>query len=177
MHQDVIPVALARRTHSAKPCSQRIKAETLRAESASGNPHNGDDPEEDGMHNCRVVAGGRALALDTGHNTHPRAAIIALLVMASVTAAHTQHVTRDLDLVNHSLVTVASFFASNAGTDRWGEDLLGQRGLQTNHFAQLDLDNPAGGCHYDFKVGFIDGTSVIRRNVDVCERRTYALDR
>jgi hypothetical protein len=26
-------------------------------------------------------------------------------------------------------------------------------------------------------VGFIDGTSVIRRNVDVCERRTYALDR
>jgi len=107
---------------------------------------------------------------------HTRATIIALLVMAaSATAAHAQHVRHDLDLVNHSLVTVASFFASNAGTDRWDMDLLGRRGLQTNHFVQLDLDDPAGVCHYDFKVVFIDGTSVIRHNVDVCERRTYTL--
>jgi hypothetical protein len=69
----------------------------------------------------------------------PRATIIALLVMAaSVTVAHAQRVRRDLDLVNHSLVTVASFFASNAGTDRWDVDLLGRRGLLTNHFVQLD---------------------------------------
>jgi hypothetical protein len=107
---------------------------------------------------------------------HPRAAIIALLVMAAAaTAAHAQHVARELDLVNHSLVTVASFFASNAGTDRWDVDLLGRHELQTNHFVQLDLDDPAGVCHYDFKVVFIDGTSAIRRNVDVCERRTYTL--
>ena len=93
----------------------------------------------------------------------------------SATAAHAQRVPRDLDLVNHSLVTVASFFASNDGTDRWDVDLLGRRGLQTNHFVQLALDDPAGVCHYDFKVVFIDGTSVIRRNVDVCERRIYTL--
>ena len=52
-------------------------------------------------------------------------------VMAvSTTAAHAQRVQRDLDLVNHSLVTVVSLFASNDGTDRWDVDLLGRRGLR-----------------------------------------------
>jgi hypothetical protein len=70
---------------------------------------------------------------------------------------------------------VASFFASNVDTDRWDEDLLRRRGLQTNHFVQLNLDDPASACRYDFKVVFIDGTSLIRRNVDLCERQTYTL--
>jgi hypothetical protein len=102
--------------------------------------------------------------------------LLALLVMAACGAtAHARHTTRDLDLVNRSGVTIASFFASSAGADHWDVDLLARRGLQPNHFVQLDLDDPVGACHYDFKMVLIDGTNMIRRNVNVCERRTYTL--
>ena len=102
--------------------------------------------------------------------------MLALLVMTACGAtAHARHATHDLDLVNRSRVTVASFFASNAGDDRWDVDLLAQRGLRPNHFVQLDLDDATGACHYNFKMVLSDGTTVIRRNVNVCERRVYAL--
>ena len=90
-------------------------------------------------------------------------------------AAHAGHPSRGIDLVNRSHATVSSFFVSNAGSERWDEDLLGRRGLQPNHFVQLDLPDPGGLCRLDFKMMFIDGTSVIRRDIDVCELRTYAL--
>jgi hypothetical protein len=90
-------------------------------------------------------------------------------------AAHAGQVSRGMDLVNRSHATVSSFFVSNAGSERWDENLLGRRGLQPNHFVQLDLPDPTGLCRFDFKTVFADGTSVVRRNVDVCEQRTYAL--
>ena len=47
------------------------------------------------------------------------------MMAVSATVAHAQRVRRDLDLVNHSVVTVLSFFASNDGTDHWDVGLLG----------------------------------------------------
>jgi len=102
--------------------------------------------------------------------------MIALLAMASFVAiAHARHPTRDLNLVNSSRTAVASFFAAHAGTEQWDVDLLSRRGLQPNHFVQLDLDDPTGDCRYDFKLVFTDGTSVIHRNVDICALRIYTL--
>jgi hypothetical protein len=102
--------------------------------------------------------------------------MIALLAMTSLaTVAQASHLTRDLNLVNSSRTTVASFFASHAGTDQWDVNLLSRRGLQPNHFVQLDLDDPTGDCRYDFKLVFTDGTSVIHRNVDICALRIYTL--
>jgi hypothetical protein len=102
--------------------------------------------------------------------------VFALAALAGLCgAAHAGHFSRGIDLVNRSHATVSSFFVSDAGSERWDEDLLGRRGLQPNHFVQLDLPDPGGVCRFDFKTVFVDGTSVIRRNVDVCELRTYAL--
>jgi len=54
--------------------------------------------------------------------------MIALLAMTSLaTVAQASHLTRDLNLVNSSRTTVASFFASHAGTDQWDADLLSRR--------------------------------------------------
>ena len=104
-----------------------------------------------------------------------RTMFVLLVMAAGGTAAQARHVTHDLDLVNRSRATVASFFASNTVPDHWDVDLLARHGLQPNHFVQLDLDDQAGACHYDFKMVLTDGTTVIRRNVNVCERRTYTL--
>ena len=102
--------------------------------------------------------------------------MVALLAMMSLpTMAQARDLTRDLNLVNSSRTTVASFFAAHTGTEQWDVDLLSRRGLQPNHFVQLDVDDPAGDCRYDFKLVFNDRTSVIRRNVDICATRTYTL--
>ena len=89
--------------------------------------------------------------------------------------AHAQHFSRGLDLVNRSHAAVLSFHVANAGSDQWDQDLLRRRGLQPNHFVQLDLADPTGFCRFDFKVEFADGTNLIRRNVNVCTQQTYTL--
>jgi len=102
-------------------------------------------------------------------------AVLVLSALSTVAHAQAWHFTRSLNLVNSSHATVAAFFAARAGDDRWQADLLGGRGLRTNFYAQLDLDAPAGACRYDFKAVFSDGTSTVRRNVDVCTSQTYTL--
>ena len=104
-----------------------------------------------------------------------RTIFVLLAMAAGGTAAQARHMTHDLDLVNRSRATVASFFASNTGADHWDVDLLARHVLQPNHFVQLDLDDQSGVCHYDFKMVLTDGSTVIRRNVNVCERRIYTL--
>ncbi len=100
--------------------------------------------------------------------------ILALVAMAVCsTTAHAQKSVRGLDLVNHSHGTVASFYASHAGNDRWDGDLLRRHHLLPNHFVQLDLDDPSGSCRFDLKVVFADGSSTVRRAVDVCKQGTF----
>ena len=103
--------------------------------------------------------------------------VLTALVMASFAdVGYAQsHPTRSLDLVNNSHAAVAGFFASSAGANRWEANLLAGRALRTNFFVQLDLDDPNGGCQYDFKTVFTDGSSVIHRNVDLCGSQTYKL--
>jgi hypothetical protein len=102
--------------------------------------------------------------------------MLGLLVAASVCgSAHAVRYARALDLVNRSHTPVSSFYASNVGNDQWDENLLARRALLPNHFVQLELKDSAGVCRFDFKTEFADGTSVIRRNVNVCVLRTYAL--
>jgi len=38
--------------------------------------------------------------------------------------------------------------------------------LRPNHYVEIDPDDAAGHCRFDFKTVYADGTSVIRRNVD-----------
>ena len=104
-----------------------------------------------------------------------RIALALAAVVGFCGTAHAQHLSHGLDLVNRSHAAVTSFYAANAGSERWDQDLLGRRGLQPNHFVQLDLADPTGVCRFDFKTVFADGTSTIHRNVDVCTLRIYAL--
>ena len=48
-----------------------------------------------------------------------RTIFVLLAMAAGGTAAQARHMTHDLDLVNRSRATVASFFASNTGADHW----------------------------------------------------------
>jgi len=83
---------------------------------------------------------------------------------------------RQMDIVNHSDEAIVSFYASNVGNSSWGPDLLGDYVLDPGDSTPLDLDDGTGYCRFDFKTVMDDGTTVIRRDVDVCTVASYTID-
>ena len=47
--------------------------------------------------------------------------------------------------------------------------------LRPNHYVEIDPDDAAGHCGFNFKTVYADGTSVIRRNVDACTFTKYEI--
>jgi len=82
---------------------------------------------------------------------------------------------RTVRLVNDTGRTIIEFYASNVGTDSWQEDILSDYVLSPGRSTLLDLDDGTGYCVFDFKTVFRDGTSVIRRRVNVREVGAYRL--
>lgn len=75
---------------------------------------------------------------------------------------------RHVDIVNATGKTLSEFYASNSGTDDWEEDVLGSDTLADGEVFDVDIDDGTGACKFDFKAVFTDGTSHVRRGVDVC---------
>jgi hypothetical protein len=82
---------------------------------------------------------------------------------------------RTVDVVNNSHLAITSFYASNVGSDSWEEDILGNGVLPPGYHVRVDLDDGTSYCHFDLKTRFADGTSVIRRDVDICAVTKYTL--
>jgi hypothetical protein len=80
---------------------------------------------------------------------------------------------RHIELINETHLSVTSFFASNVGTDSWEDDVLGNGALPSGYQVRVNLDDGSQYCHFDFKTTFSNGTSIVRRNVDVCGFASY----
>ena len=57
---------------------------------------------------------------------------------------------------------------------RWHEDLLGSEILIPAGSAVVSVDD-ASGCWFDFKTVFDDGTTLVRRDINVCVVQKYAI--
>ena len=75
---------------------------------------------------------------------------------------------RHVDIVNDTGMTMAEFYASATGTDDWEEDILGSDTLANGEVFDIDIDDGTSACKFDFKAVFTDGSSHVRRSVDVC---------
>jgi hypothetical protein len=82
---------------------------------------------------------------------------------------------RHVELVNATRTAVVSFHASNTASPSWEEDILGRKVLPAGYHVRINLDDGTGRCRFDFKTRFSDGSSIVRRNVDVCAVTTYTL--
>ena len=82
---------------------------------------------------------------------------------------------RHVDIINDTGRTMAEFYASATNTDDWEEDILGEDTLAHGEVFDIDIDDGTGACKFDFKAVFTDGTSNVRRGIDVCaiSRFTY----
>jgi hypothetical protein len=100
------------------------------------------------------------------------AGFLAVSAFSAASAAN-----RHVDIVNDTGMTMSEFYASATGTDDWEEDILGSDTLVAGEVFDIDIDDGTGACKFDFKAVFTDGSSHVRRSVDVCSISTFTYRR
>ena len=81
---------------------------------------------------------------------------------------------RWVELTNNTRMTIVEIFISHVGADFWNIDLLGADFLVPAGSVLVNIDDRAG-CRFDVKTVFDDGTTLIRRDVDICTVERYAI--
>jgi len=81
---------------------------------------------------------------------------------------------RWIELTNNTGMPIVEIFVSPVRSHRWNIDLLGDDFLAPASSVLVNIDDGAG-CRFDFKTVFDDGTTQIRRNVDICAVERYAV--
>lgn len=77
-----------------------------------------------------------------------------------------------LNVINRTGTAIQEFYASNARSQSWGEDVLGVNIIEPGTRMRIEPANAQrrrGGCQYDLRAVFANGASVERRNVNLCE--------
>lgn len=82
---------------------------------------------------------------------------------------------RRVKVINETQFTVVEFYGSNAGSEDWEEDVLGQDVLKPGKSVVINFDDGSGYCKFDFLVKFEDGDQVEKRGIDVCETSVFRL--
>ncbi len=100
-----------------------------------------------------------------------RTALLGLAAFAFVASASAED--RHVKIINETSATIVHFYGSNAGSDSWEEDILGQDVLKPGQSVNINFDDGSGYCLFDFKAEFSDGDTLIRRGIDVCKTGTY----
>jgi hypothetical protein len=81
---------------------------------------------------------------------------------------------RWIELTNNTRLPIVEIYISHARSERWNIDLLGDDYLAPASSVLVNIDDGAG-CRFDFKTVFDDGATQIRRDVDVCAIKRYAI--
>jgi hypothetical protein len=82
---------------------------------------------------------------------------------------------RRIELTNNTRMAIVEIYIAQVGTGRWITDILGDEILQPTNSTLVQIDNGIGDCRFDFKTVFDDGTTLIRRDVNVCDRERFAI--
>jgi hypothetical protein len=81
---------------------------------------------------------------------------------------------RWVELTNNTRMTIVEVYISRVRSELWNIDLLGDDYLAPASSALVTIDDEAG-CRFDVKTVFDDGTTQIRRDVDICAVERYAI--
>src|SRR6266851_7354620 len=84
---------------------------------------------------------------------------------------------RHIELTNNTRMAIVEVYAAHTGTGDWQDDLLGDVILLPANSVLVDIDDEAGHCRFDLKTVFDDGTTVIRRDINLCAVEGFAVSR
>jgi hypothetical protein len=99
-----------------------------------------------------------------------------LLMTAIAVAAPAMALDRKVTIVNNSGFTISYFYGSNVGTTFWEEDLLSSDVLSNGASVDVNFDDTTGYCRFDFRAIFDDGTELVKKDVNVCEIKTFTIN-
>jgi hypothetical protein len=81
---------------------------------------------------------------------------------------------RWVELTNNTRMAIVEVYISRGRSELWNIDLLGDDYLAPASSVLVKIDDEAG-CRFDVKAVFDDGTTQIRRDVDICAVERYAI--
>ena len=82
---------------------------------------------------------------------------------------------RRIELTNNTRTAIVEIQIAQVGTGRWERDLLGDEILLPAQSVLVDIDHRKGYCRFDIKTVFDDGSSSIRRDIDICALERFAV--
>ena len=97
-----------------------------------------------------------------------------ICVLQAATGPPASALDRLIELTNNTRMPIVEIYIGHARSDRWNIDLLGADFLVPAGSVLVNIDDRAG-CRFDVKTVFDDGTTLIRRDVDICAIGRYAI--
>jgi serine protease Do len=97
-----------------------------------------------------------------------------LCTLQTATGPPASALDRWIELTNNTRMIIAEIYLCRVGSQLWNVDLLGRDLLAPAGSVMVNIDEEAG-CRFDLKTVFDDGTTQIRRNVNVCDVERYAI--
>ena len=97
-----------------------------------------------------------------------------LCTLQTATGPPASALDRWIELTNNTRMAIVEVYISPVGAQIWDVDLLGADLLAPASSVLVDIDDGAG-CRFDVKTVFDDGSTQIRRNVNVCDVERYAI--
>lgn len=75
---------------------------------------------------------------------------------------------RNVTIINNTGQDIIRFYGSNAGTNSWEEDILGQDILPRGRSVNINFNDGSGYCTFDFRAELRNGSTRETYGVDVC---------
>jgi hypothetical protein len=98
-----------------------------------------------------------------------------LCALEAATGPHVSALDRRIELLNATRMAIIEVYAAPVSTERWQKDLLGDEILPPANSVLVSLGDQTGSCSFDFKAIFDDGSSLIRRDINICVVERYAI--
>jgi hypothetical protein len=107
-------------------------------------------------------------------SVYPIVAGAILCALQTATGPPASALDRWVELTNNTRMAIVEIYISHVGAEFWNIDLLGEDFLPPAGSVLVNVDDGAG-CRFDVKTVFDDGTTQVRRDVDVCAIERYAI--
>ena len=97
-----------------------------------------------------------------------------LCTLQTATGPPASALDRWIELTNNTRMTIVEIYMSQVGADRWNIDLLNNDFVAPASSVLVNVDDRTG-CLFDIKTVFDDGTTQLRRSVNMCKMETYVI--
>lgn len=80
---------------------------------------------------------------------------------------------QDFTVRNETSTDIVRIYVSTSNSNDWEEDVLGSDVLAAGSSTKINFSNSTQGCYHDLKAVFRDGDVLERRDLNLCELRSY----